>query len=123
MSQIDSPARLDGGPRLGVHIGAAAGGENLRAAFEQARNHLALALAEIAFAVLGKDFADARAGGHLDLGVGVDEGQVEPVREPPAHGGLASPHEPDQHDASRSKGVANPRQPLLPVLFLMLGQS
>ena len=50
--------RLDVGARGGIHIGTAAGGKNLRAPFEQAGDDLALALAEIGLAMLGKDLAD-----------------------------------------------------------------
>ena len=116
------PVRLDIGPRVRVHIGAAAGRKHLRAVFQQPRDDLALALAEIGLAVLGEDLADARACRHLDLAVGVDEGEVEPVRQPPAHGGLARAHQPDQHDAPRSEGFADRQEPLLPVVFLMVAQ-
>jgi hypothetical protein len=73
--------------------------------------------------VLGEDLADGGSGGRFNLCIGIDEGQVEPRREPAAHGGLTGTHEPDQHDAARAKGVADLRQPLLTVLFPVLGQS
>jgi hypothetical protein len=77
---------------LGVHIRAATGRKHLGTVSEQPGDHLALALTKIGLAVLGKDLADGRAGSLLDLGIGVDEGQVEPRRKPPAHGGFARPH-------------------------------
>ena len=82
----------------------------------------ALALTEIGFPVLGEDLDDTRACRHLDLGIGVDKGEVEPVRQPPAHGGLARAHQPDQHDAARAEGFADRQEPLLPVVFLMVAQ-
>ena len=48
---------------VGVHVGAAAGREHLRAAVEQARDHALLAGAEIRLAMVGEDFRDGHAGG------------------------------------------------------------
>ena len=59
LSQTETPRALMLARVLGVHIGAAAGREHLRAAVQQPRDHLALALAEIGLAVLGEDLADA----------------------------------------------------------------
>ena len=73
--------------------------------------------------MLGEDLADGLAGGKLDLVVGIGEGEVEPVGKPPAHRRLAGAHEADQHDAPRSKGLADACQPFLLQLFLALGQS
>ena len=39
-------------------------------------------------------------GGLLDLRVGVEEGQVQDVGEPPADAGLAGAHHADEHDAA-----------------------
>ncbi len=74
--QPDRNAALgDGGPRLRVHEGAAAGRQHLRARAQQPREHLALAFAEVGLAVVGEDVVDALAGRLLDLLVGIDERQ------------------------------------------------
>ena len=88
----------DAGARLGVHVGAAAGRQHLRAAVEQARDHALLAGAEIGLAIGGENLRDGHPGGRLDLGVGIDEGKAEPLRQPPADRGLARPHHADEHD-------------------------
>ena len=51
-------------------------------------------------AVVGEDLRDGEVGGLLDLRVGVEEGQVQEVGEPPADAGLAGAHHADQHDAA-----------------------
>ena len=39
------------------------------------------------------------------------------------HGGLASAHEPDQHDAARPEALADPRHARLPVVLLVFGKG
>ena len=73
--------------------------------------------------MLREDLADGRPGGRLDLAVGVDEGQLETARKPLPHGGLASAHEPDQHDAARPEALADPRHARLPVVLLVFGKG
>jgi hypothetical protein len=62
---------------LRVHEGAAAGGQHVGRALQQARDHPALAVAEGRLAQLGEDLRDRAAGGDLHLGVGVAERQAE----------------------------------------------
>ena len=62
-----------------VHEGAAAGRQHVRRVVEQARDHPALAVAERRLAVAREDLGDGAAGRRLDLVVGVDEGQAEPL--------------------------------------------
>ena len=40
---------------------------------------------------------DGEAVRRLDLMIGIDEGQAEPLRQPPPHGGLARAHHSDEH--------------------------
>ena len=46
----------------------------------------------------GENIRDGHAGGLLDLGVGVDERDAEPLRQPPPDRRLAGAHHADQHD-------------------------
>ncbi len=106
----------------GIHIGAAAGGQHLRAAFQQPRDHLALALAEIGLAMLGEDLADvwpaatsisvsASMKGRSSLLASRLPTAVLPAPMSPISTMLLDP------SASRIRARA-----LLPVLFVMLGQ-
>ena len=88
----DQPARMV------VHIGAAAGRQNMRRIFlKQPADHAALAGAELRLAELLEDLLDRAAGGRFDLVVGIAERQVQAGRQPTADAGLARPHQPDQH--------------------------
>ena len=98
LSQTETPFCADAGAGLGIHEGAAAGRQHLRAAVEQARDHARLAGAEVGLAIGGEDFRDGHAGRRLDLGVGIDEGDAEALRQPAADRGLARPHHADEHD-------------------------
>ncbi len=88
---------------VGVHEGAAAGRQHLRAALQQPRDHARLAGAEIGLAVGGEDFRDGHAGGLFDLGVGIDERNAEPGRQPAADRRLARAHHADQHDRAAAQ--------------------
>ncbi len=109
--------RFDALSGAGVHIGAAAGREHLRAVPQQARDHPRLAVAEIGLAMLREDIADALPGRRLDFAVGVGEGKLEPGGETLADGGLAGAHQTDQDDAPRPKRLPNGSTPLLAVLL------
>ena len=98
LSQTETPFCADAGAGLGVHVGAAAGRQHLRAAVEQARDHARFAGAEIRLAIGGEDLRDGHAGSRLDLGVRIDEADAEPLRQPPADRGLARSHHADEHD-------------------------
>ncbi len=106
----DEPDRdalgLDRRARIGVHDGAAAGGQNLRAAVEQPRDHARFAAAEIGLAVAGKNVGDAHAGGFLDLGIGIDKRHAKPRAEAAADRGFADPHHADQHDRAVAQSAA-----------------
>jgi hypothetical protein len=84
---------------LRIHEGAAAGGQHQRLGRQQAMDHPALALAELGFPEAVEQFGDGAAGGELDFGVGIVEGQAEPGGESAADRCLAGAHQPDQHDA------------------------
>ena len=86
--------------RLLVHVGPAAGGKHRRTATEQAGDNALLALPEVRLAVLGEDLRNTEVGGLLDLAVGIQERQVQEVREPLADRCLARPHHADEHDAA-----------------------
>ena len=73
--------------------------------------------------MLGEDLGDGLARGFLDLAVGVDEGQVEPIGEPPADGGLARAHQADEHDRAPAQGLADLRQLPLAVILVMFSQA
>ena len=81
----------------GIDEGAAAGGDDPDVAFDQPRDQPALAVAEIALAVAFEHLGGRIAGGVLDLGVAVDEGQAEPLGQAPPDRRLPDPHQPDQH--------------------------
>ncbi len=97
-----------------IDHGAAAGGDHRLGPGDQARDHAALACAELGLAVAGEDFRHRAAGGALDLVVGVDEGEAEADRELAADRGLAGSHqahedqraaaEPVQHGLRRVAG-------------------
>ena len=89
--------------RLLAHEGAAAGRDHRRAAVEQPRDHPRLAVAEMRLAMGLENVGDRHARRGLDLGIGIDKGQLEPGRHPPPDGGLAGPHHADQHDAARAE--------------------
>jgi hypothetical protein len=57
-------------------------------------------IAEIGLAVAGEDLGNGGGGGALDLGVGIDEGQLQPRRDALADRGLAGAHEADQDDGA-----------------------
>ena len=61
-----------------------------------------------------EDLGDGEVGGLLDLRIGVEEGQVQEVGEPPADARLAGAHHADQHDAA----LAEPRKHALDLLAL-----
>ncbi|MGY3106695.1 hypothetical protein ACVWW7_003322 [Bradyrhizobium sp. LM6.9] len=95
--------RRDAAPRLLAHEGAAAGCQHDGAAVEQTRDHAGLAVAEMRLAVALEDFRYGHAGRRLDLGVGIDEGQLEPDRHAAADRGFAYPHHADEHDRARAQ--------------------
>ena len=95
--------RLDDAARSRIHECAAAGGEDLRAAVEQAGDDARLAAAEIGFAVARENIGNAHTGSLLDLGVGVDKGDVQPSGEPTADGRFARPHHTDEDDRAASQ--------------------
>ena len=86
--------------RLVVHVGPAAHRQHRRPAAQKPRHDALLAFAKIRLAVLGEDLRDAEIGGLLDLGVGIEEREMQEVGEPPADGRLAGAHHADQHDAA-----------------------
>src|SRR3546814_11772440 len=71
----------------------------------QPRDHAALAVAEIGLAEPLEDVGNRHARGRFDLGVGIDERQTEPGREPFAHGRLAHAHQSDEHDRLALPGL------------------
>ena len=63
LSQTEMPLTRIAVAGVGVHEGAAAGRQHLRAALQQPRDHARLAGAEIGLAVVREDFGDGHAGG------------------------------------------------------------
>ena len=94
---------------VGVHERAAAGGQHLRAALQEPRDHARLAGAEIRLAVGGEDFRDGHAGGFFDLDVGIDERNAEPAGKPAADRRLARAHHADQHHRAAAQRCAERR--------------
>ena len=78
--------------------GAAAGRDHPRRSLDQPGDHPALAVAEMRLAEALENLGDAEPRRRLDLAVGVDEGQAEPLRQPPPDGRLARAHQPDERD-------------------------
>ena len=97
MSQTDTARVLDAAARLGIDEGAAAGRQDMRRPLQQALDHPPLAVAERGLAEALEDLLDRAAGRGLDLVVGIDEVQPEPLRQAAADRGLARPHQAD-HD-------------------------
>ena len=118
-------------PRLGVHIGAAAGRQHMRRFVEQAGDDAALAGAELGLAVFLEELADRAAGRMLDLVVGIDERQAEARGQPLADRALARTHQPYEGDGARhgkgGKGVHDELQtcmsPIPPVVSSDRAQS
>lgn len=96
----DEPARKGKRARVRVLESTAARRDDARGAIEQAGDDPPLAVAEVGFAEAGEDLGDAHLRCSLDLGVAVDEREVERGSEPPADGGLARARHADQHDGA-----------------------
>ena len=93
-----------GGARLGVHEGPATRRQNARPSLQQTGDDLPLPVPEKSLAVLLEDIADLlSARGRLDLVVGIDEAQFEPLGQAPADRRLATAHHPDQDDRTRTE--------------------
>ena len=78
---------------------------------EQARDHAALAVAEIGLAVILEDVGDGLAGRPLDLLVGVDEGHAEAGRQAAADRRLAAAGHADQDDRPAAQRRAQALRP------------
>ena len=81
-----------------IHERAAAGRQHKRSAIEQARDHLALALAEISLAESLENLGNRQLSARFDLGIGVDKRQSELRRQPFADRGFSRPHHADKDD-------------------------
>src|SRR3546814_8669137 len=79
--------------RFLVDEGAAAGREYHRLSGEQARDHAALAVAEMRLAEARENVRNRHAGGAPDLVVGVGEPNAHPRCEPAPDRRLAGPHQ------------------------------
>ena len=97
MSQTDTAASLMRLARLGIDEGAAAGRQDMRRPLQQPLDDPPLAIAERGLAEPLEDLLDRAAGRGLDLVVGVDEIEPEPLGQAPADRSLPRPHQPD-HD-------------------------
>ena len=96
----DGDAPLGDAPtRARIEKGPAAGRQHHRPIVEQAKHHAALAVAEIALAIFRENLRNRHARGGDDLGVGVDEFEAKPRRQPLTYGALAGAHHADKHDA------------------------
>ena len=85
LSQIETPCARDRAPGSRRCMKAPPPvASTLRAAVEQPLDDAALAVAEIGLAVGLEDLGDGGVRRLLDLGVGVDEGEAEPRRQPAA---------------------------------------
>ena len=103
LSQIETALSRDAVAGFLAHEGAAAGGDHRRAVVEQACDHPRLAIPKMRLAMGLKNVRDRHPGRRLDLGIGVEERQPQPGRQPPADGGFAGAHHADQHDAARAQ--------------------
>src|SRR3546814_15796237 len=81
--------------RFLVDEGAAAGREYHRLSGEQARDHAALAVAEMRLADARENVSSRHAGCALDLVVGVGETPAQPPSEPSPERRLPAPNHPD----------------------------
>ena len=89
----------------GLHVGTAAGRQDLRAISEQPCDDLALAVAEMRFSMVGENFVDRLGGGALDLFIGIDERQAEFERQALADRRLAAAHQADEHDGALAEAL------------------
>ena len=85
-------------PGAWLDEGIAPGGDDADVSVHQARNDAPLAVAIIVFPKPLEDLRGGQAGRVLDGRVAIDEGQAEPLRQPPADRRLASPHQADEDD-------------------------
>ena len=83
--------------RARIDEGAAAGRDHPHLAVDQPRDQPPLAVAEILLAVALEHLGGGVAGGVLDRRVAVDEGQAEPLGQPPPDRRLSHSHQPDEH--------------------------
>ena len=83
--------------RARIDEGAAAGGDHPDLALDQPRDQPPLAVAEILLAVALEHLGGGIAGGILDRGIAVDEGQAEAPGQAAPDRRLSDPHQPDQH--------------------------
>ncbi len=74
---------------------------------QQPRDHALLAFAEMRLAVILEYLRYGEIGRLLDLRIGVEEGQVQQIGEPPADARLAGAHHADEHDAALAEPLAN----------------
>ena len=86
-----------------VHERAAACRQHHWSAGEQARDHLALALAEISLAEPLEDLGNRQLSARFDLRVGVDERQSKLCREPFSDRGFSGSHHADKNDRAPAK--------------------
>ena len=86
-----------------IHERAAACRQHHRSAGEQARNHLALAFAEISLAEPLEDLRNGQLSARFDLGIGIDERQSKLCRQPFADRGFSGPHHADKNDRAPGK--------------------
>ena len=98
----------DAGARCLVHEGAAPGRHHARSAGKEARDHPALAVAEVVFAMPPENVGDRHAGSLDDLLVDVDKGQAEPDREPASDRRFARAHHADKDDRPASQALDEP---------------
>ena len=93
--------------RARIEKGAAAGGEHDLSAVQQPHDDTALAVAEIALAMLCEDFGNSHTAGRGDdFGVGVDECQAKARGETLPDGAFARAHHTHEHDrASGERGA------------------
>ncbi len=94
--------------RRRIHERAAAGRQHQRAAIEQARDHLALALAEVRLAEPLEDLGNGQLGARLDLRVRIGERQAQLRRQPFADRGFSSPHHAHENNRAPAEGGRRP---------------
>ena len=81
----------------GMNKRAAASGDDARAGLQQAGHHFTLTLAEIGFAMFGKNFRYGHAVGRFDFSIGIKKIKAKACGQPLADGGFSSPHHADKH--------------------------
>ena len=90
-------------PGRRVHERAAAGCQHMHRLAEEPRDDAALAVAKDGFAAIAEDLFDRLTGRGLDLGIRIEERQIEPYGQAAPDLGLPRPHQADEDDRATGR--------------------